>query len=388
MNLVLDMGDAPPPTFVPEHTAGSVGPPVPDRPALPPPQYSQTDDVDMQRAVAASLTDAPRADEDDALLQALTESMSQDSVAKELVEDIRSRKRVSGAPVALVAPAPVFQITTQMVQALLAAAPFRAALSSAPRDLRTVTDDYWAGSSPEVPPGVTINQNEICTQLLTVVQRLQTLAKYVEDTEHGAVIVGDVAGAVPRDLLHLACRGDTHTLVESTLLLTDFIDAIAALYADDAQMSALYGLDAKSRAAFSHACDHLFRSYAAPAAAGAPLPGIQDTLVTHSITLRHTSSDANVSSCLWSKLAGGSDADSILITRPADVLALPIIHAAGMTRFNIDEIIYLDSFLWEKRNGERIDNDDRWRQIEIYDATCNELLRRREQLVSPSVRCC
>ncbi|WFD34621.1 hypothetical protein MCUN1_001462 [Malassezia cuniculi] len=327
------------------------------------------DDVDMQRAVAASLSDAPGASEDDELFQALAASVqSGDGVSEELINTLRECERTPGAPVALVAPMTIYQVATHAIQALLAAGPFQKALQSAAKDQRVLPENYWSGEQPEA---LTDTSAAASTSLI---QRLQTLAAYTAQTNHAAVITGDLAAAIPRDILLLASQGDAYGLLES------LIDAIAALYADDTQMSLTQD------PAFAEARDHLFRSYAAPAVAGAPVPSLEDSLLTNSITLRHTQSSTNVSSCLWSKLAGSGDSDSILITTPAQVLALPVVHATNTPRFQIDEVIYLDPFLWEKRNGERIDIDDRWRQIDIYDETCAELCRQREKLVSPSGR--
>lgn len=377
MNLVLDMGDdQAPPTFVSENalvpvqrppaSAGAAHMPAADAP-LPP--YTADGEVEMQHAVAASLNDSRNAAEDDQLLQALADSMGSESGATaELVESIRSRTREPQAPVVLMSPAPLHSVTTSVVQALCAADSFCRALECAPRDPRTPTDDYWAGASPNHPLGVSD---------VGLVQRLQTLVLYTKSTDHGAVILGDVSRAYPRELMLLASRGETHALVDA------YIDAFAAYYADDAQAVQARSEPEAARAAYQYACEHLFCSYAAPAVSGAPAPH-GDAQPTNSITLRHTSSDSSVTSCLWSKLAGGAGADSLLITTPADVLVFPVQHMDDAPHFRIDEQIFLDPFLWDKRNGEPVDSDDRWRQVEIYDTTFGELLRQRQILTAPN----
>ena len=326
-------------------------------------------EVEMQQAVAASLNDSRNAAEDDQLLQALTDSMGSESGAtKELVESIRNRTRKPQEPVVLMSPAPLYNVATSVVQALYASDSFCRALECAPRDPRTPTDYYWAGASPNLALGVSD---------VSLVRRLQTLMHYTKTTDHGAVILGDVSRAYPRELMLLASRGETHALVDA------YIDAFAAYYADEAQAVQPRSEPESARAAFQYACEHLFCSYAAPAVSGAPAPH-SNAQPTNSITLRHTTSDRSVTSCLWSKLAGGAGADSLLITTPADVLVFPVQHMDGAPHFHIDEQIFLDPFLWDKRNGEPIDSDERWRQVEIYDTTFGELLRRRQIFTAPN----
>lgn len=128
-----------------------------------------------------------------------------------------------------------------------------------------------------------------------------------------------------------------------------------------------------------------FQSFAAVAADAPTDAPPRDTQPTASITLEHTESHCFVQACLYSKLAASATLDSLLITRPADVLFFNVQHVGtNLPSFHIEPRLYLDAFCWEQRHGARIDGSEQARRLAEDDARLAALQGKRASLHSPA----
>jgi len=128
-----------------------------------------------------------------------------------------------------------------------------------------------------------------------------------------------------------------------------------------------------------------FQSFAAVAADAPTDAPPRDTQPTASITLEHTESHCFVHACLYSKLAASATLDSLLITRPADVLFFNVQHVGtSLPSFHIEPRLYLDAFCWEQRHGARIDGSEQARRLAEDDARLAALQGKRGSLHSPA----
>ncbi|WFD30494.1 hypothetical protein MSPP1_001515 [Malassezia sp. CBS 17886] len=332
-------------------------------------------DAELQQAVAASMQDQTQRDaygavgesEDEQLMRVLAESIGtgqmRDARADSAVDVDPSlrRLRADNAPVALVAPVPVFRPIALLLQALYAAAPARAAiLALRVADAHVADlDGYWAGGAERSAPGSggsAPSGNELVSRSVELVRRIQTLFFFMQETSRAAVVIGDVIRVLPRDVVLTASQNPS-----AHLLLEQFTDALSHAYL------------AGAPAAPAPAPHTVLQSFAAvarddgvsAAAAAAAQP-------TSSITLAHTDTDTFVHACLWTKLDGGGDMDPLLITQPADVLLFnvrtPPMPPGGIPPFHVDMTIALDAFLWDAGGGARIDRDPRRRQLHAWAA--------------------
>ncbi|CCU97648.1 unnamed protein product [Malassezia sympodialis ATCC 42132] len=140
-----------------------------------------------------------------------------------------------------------------------------------------------------------------------------------------------------------------------------------------------------ARAQFINSKSTVFQSYAAKAY-DTPVPDLAcpEGQPTTSITLTHTALERSVPACLWCKLAASETMDSLLITRPADVLLLNIQQQGAEDMFHIDPVLCLDPFLWSKRQGHRIDGTDECRQLQNLVSELNALEAQRKRLTEPT----
>lgn len=249
-------------------------------------------------------------------------------------------------------------------------------------------DGYWAGAEATRAPGPTAIPPRD-SAAVHLVQRIQTLFVFMQHSSRAAVVLGDIVPVLPRAMVLQMSRGaEMHVVLELFLetLVQAYLDA--GHLAADQVVSTSRTATVAARSAYALRARRLFQSYAAaacdtaPASATAAVPG--EAQPTATITLTHTATDTDVSSCLFSKLMASADMHSLLITHAADVLLLPVQHTPGVqTRFTLEETVYLDPFVWDTHNGQRIDTDPRWRQLQDAQAEWTALASRRAQLQAP-----
>lgn len=303
-----------------------------------------------------------------------------------------------GAPVALVSPVPVYRTVALLIQALYASPPIRAAVLafSMPDARARSLDGYWSGKSPSgqrerdasTLPDVPAAQRGP----VDLVQRLQTLFAYMERTSRAAVAIGDLVTLVPRALVLMASEN-----APPSVFAEGYLEALATDWHSTAQAEASR-LVLSTRGATDPAREQLLRAklqvlytYALAALpAGQETeqpPAPQEAQPAACITLLHTALDTTVPACLRSKLAGAEGMDSLLITQPADVLLFVVRHrqenGEPLPRFRIDPTVYLDPFLWECQRGRRIDEDERWRELEAWETESANLRARIDRLRRP-----
>lgn len=324
------------------------------------------DDEDMMRALAQSVHDqAPTAG----------------SAARPDLHRLRTN-----TPVALVPSVSVYRVASLFLQALLAApAACDAFLSYSVPDNRNVSmEQYWAGARPQrqrggedrawpdVPMAVRPHLDCMCIPLTPVIQRIQTLAAFTHATRRAAVVTGDIEAIIPPEVVLQASRNEAlhHQLESYANAIVWAWQEARAWEAEQITQATRSATDA-ARAQFISSKATLFRTYAATAydepKPDMPCPEGQPTTT---ITLAHTALERSVPSCLWQKLAASDRMDSLLITRAPDVLLFNVERQGATEMFRIDPVLYLDPFLWSKRQGQRIDGTDECRQLQ---STMSEL---------------
>ena len=219
-----------------------------------------------------------------------------------------------------------------------------------------------------------------------VVQRVQTLITFAHATQRAAVVTGDIDAIVPSEIVLQASRNEAlHVQLES------YAEAVVqawkearAWVAERITQATRSATDA-ARAQFINSKSTVFQSYAAKAY-DTPVPDLAcpEGQPTTSITLTHTALERSVPACLWCKLAASETMDSLLITRPADVLLLNIQQQGAEDMFHIDPVLCLDPFLWSKRQGHRIDGTDECRQLQNLVSELNALEAQRKRLTEPT----
>lgn len=288
---------------------------------------------------------------------------------------------------ALVPSVPVYTAVALVLEALYAIPSARDAFLGFPLPEHvTSVSSYWAGAHAARTP----NETAIPVQAypsVVLVQRVQTLFTVMQHTSRAALVLGDIVDVVPRDYMLQASRN-----AEMHVLLEVFLESLVHAYLE-AMLIAVETIVCSSRtatvAARAEQAGHdrgLFQSYATTALAApedGAMPG--EAQPTATITLVHSETDTFVRACLFSKLMASSEMDSLLITRPADVLLLNVQHQAeaALPPFRIEESISLDTFLWHTRRGGRIDNDPRWQQLQTWDDEKLALAQQRARLVAP-----
>ena len=254
-----------------------------------------------------------------------------------------------------------------------------------------------------------------------MIQRLQTLFGFATFTARAAVATGDTDALLPKDVVLRASHQESLCVLIETYLeaIVRAWLAVSEVEMQDTMLSSRTATESM-RHSFLRERRHLFQSFAAPAllaeattepdsrfnrdaksildtdtskdyddamtaptdthsnAAGAPsmhdvrptngsTPSIPASQPTSTITLVHTPTESSVPACLWRKLASKNDMDSLLITQPAKVLLFPIQHTSVSSPFSIDMTVHLDPFLWDKRQGERVDGDVSAKQAEALE---------------------
>lgn len=146
------------------------------------------------------------ADEDDQLMRVLAESV-QTSAPKAGARTDLVRLRVPGAPLALVASAPVYAPLALFLQALVSTPRACDAFLRLPRSSVPSLEGYWAGA---VLPSDARDDTRLA-------ERVQTLCAFAQESVRAAAITGDADTALPRTIVLAASRGaPLHELLEST----------------------------------------------------------------------------------------------------------------------------------------------------------------------------
>ncbi|WFC96598.1 hypothetical protein MBRA1_003259 [Malassezia brasiliensis] len=396
MNRLLDMAAPESAPAPPAHA------PAPAPAALPaPPSYTDRDDedVELQKAMVASMAEQPapggrRASDDEELMRVLAESVqSETQRGAAHNDDMRAfdRRRTDGAPVVLVPKVPAHTAVALALQALYAVPRARDAFLRFPRAETILSlEDYWRGAPALRRPDDAPVPAERQAQLAWV-QRIQTLFTTMQHTGRAVIVLGDVLEYVPSDVILRASRNaDMHVLLETLLeaLVHAYVDA---MHLANEQIVCTTRAETAAVRAEAHArAAHLFQSFAAVALPSAPadgsVPPSGAAQPTATITLVHTDTDATVHACLVSKLRENSEMDSLLITRAADVLLLNVQHdatAGELAPFCIEPVINLAPFLWDTQRGARIDADPRWAQLRDAEAEMRALEQQRAHLVAP-----
>ncbi len=106
------------------------------------------------------------------------------------------------------------------------------------------------------------------------------------------------------------------------------------------------------------------------------------------IQIRHDSVNADTYSCLRAALA--SDGEGALLTRTARTISLGIEHVSSLDSdvppFTINERMHLDSLMWDRRQGMRLDAELRDLEMVRLDALRQELEARKRKLLGDSGR--
>ena len=96
--------------------------------------------------------------------------------------------------------------------------------------------------------------------------------------------------------------------------------------------------------------------------------------------LVHDSVNRDVYSCLRSALA--ADGEAALMTDAAQVLCLSVVHRTdeSLERFSVDETLYVDPFMWDKRGGVRLDSEMQTGAVAGLNESLRELEARKRKL--------
>ncbi|WFD05577.1 hypothetical protein MVES1_000907 [Malassezia vespertilionis] len=386
MNRLLDASPAPSPTTPAQPPAY--------QPAAPALQDVDDQDMQLQKAMAASMAEQQdptrvRAGtpEDENLMRVLAESIQTEThrTAEDTFADSFHRARDVHGFVALVPQLATHRIIAAALQALFAAPLAKEAFTTAsPPDPRTADiQGYWRGESLTAT-----HASPPASDALQMVQRVQTAFTFMATTQRAALILGDIAPTIPRDVQYqISKNAPPHTVLEL------YLDALVQAYLDVAHMCAneitlsTRNETAYARAQYIAARQGLFQSFAAPALPS-DMPTDQapaDAQPTSTITLTQTPTNDFVYACMFAKLAAGPEMDSLLITRPADILLLNIQREKNVTSpFLIEEVVYLDRFLWEKQRGAKIDLDPRWHTLQGWQQQHAAAAARKECMLAPS----
>ncbi|SNX86402.1 uncharacterized protein MEPE_05111 [Melanopsichium pennsylvanicum] len=383
-------------------------------------------DDDLRRAMEASLQDhqsqhthrppAPSStvgdigmSEDEQLRQALEASVQSHhdlllpngsgartpALPQHLETDLQSR-RLPGAPVAMVAPFASLDVVAALLQALFAAPPVRRAyLAARPADQRGPDlSSYWKGApptetDPDAPAPLALEAH------FELAQRIQTLFAFSQLSQRPVCVVKDVTSLTPSEIY--ARGADWSPPIEAASLFYDFlveswtkhVAAISELIlnnptAQPVETDALWMTDALFLSSGAAA----LTSPASPRANGSQTPKIEQQ--RSFIQLRHDSVNSDTYSCLRAALA--SDGEGALLTRTAHTISMGLDHALFTSDvgtpppFTINERIHLDSLMWDRRQGVRLDSELRNLEIVRLDALRQELETRKRKLMGDAGR--
>ncbi|WFD23283.1 hypothetical protein MEQU1_001972 [Malassezia equina] len=346
MNRWLDQGST---EMAPPVSSGAAPPPTFDKALVPShtelPSWQDTQDEDLQRACAASMEEqihpAKAGEDDEDMMRALAQSVhDQVPTAGSAARPDLHRLRTN-TPVALVPSVSVYRVASLFLQALLAApAACDAFLSySAPDNrARSGEDRAW----PDVP------------------------------MPRATVVTGDIEAIIPPEVVLQASRNEAlHRQLETYANAIVWAWQEARAWEAEQITQATRSPTDAARAQLISSKATVFRTYAATAY-DEPMPDMPcpEGQPTTTITLAHTAFERSVPSCLWQKLAASDRMDSLLITQASDVLLFNVERPGATEMFRIDPVLYLDPFLWSKRQGQRIDGTDECRQLQ---STMSEL---------------
>lgn len=308
-------------------------------------------------------------------------------------------RRVQGAPIAMVAPFPSLEIVAALLQALFAAPQVRTAyLASRPADARgTDLSNFWKGAAPSDSSSDT--PNPALDAPMDLSRRIQTLFAFAALSQRPVCVVQDVTSLAPSEVF---ARGADHSAPAKVASLfyefvvdsfTKHVSAVTDLILDTpggepVETDALWmtdGLFLSSGAA-------ALTSPASPRLNGEaePIPSLPKVEQQRSfIQLRHDSVNSDTYSCLRAALA--SDGEGALLTRTAKAISMGVDHAlptadGGPPPFTIHKRIHLDSLMWDRRQGVRLDTELRDLEMVRLDALRQDLEARKRKLLGDSGR--
>ncbi|SAM85833.1 uncharacterized protein UBRO_07183 [Ustilago bromivora] len=393
-------------------------------------------DDDLRRAMAASLQDhqsqqtyrppAPSStvgdvgmSEDEQLRQALEASVQSHhdllrssgsgartpALPQHLEIDSQTR-RSPGAPIVMVAPFASLEVVAMLLQALFAAPPVRRAYLAArsPDSRGSDLSSYWKDASPTDATSDR-DTHPALEAHFELSQRIQALFAFAQLSQRSLCVVKDITSLAPSEVV--ARGADLSPPVKVASLFYEFVvesftkhvRAVSELIlntegAEATQNDALW-MD-----------EGLYLSSGAPALTSPPSPRINDPQETKDapiavsrtpkleqqrsfLQLRHDSINSDIYSCLRAALA--SDGEGALLTRTARTISMGIEHASptadgGPPPLTINERIYLDSLMWDRRQGVRLDAELRDLEMACLDALSQELEARKRKLLGDGDR--
>ncbi|SPO24235.1 uncharacterized protein UTRI_03503 [Ustilago trichophora] len=333
------------------------------------------------------------------LLQSNGSGARTPALPQHLEPDLESR-RAPGAPIAMVAPFASLEVVAALLQALYAAPPVRRAyLAARPNDQRgSDFANYWKGAPP------TDSSDAIAQPALEahfeLAQRIQTLFAFTQLSQRPLCVIKDVTSLTPSEVVARSVDHSSPVKVASLyyeFLVESFTKHVAAVSdlilnnptAEPVQTDALWMTDA----IFLSSGAAALASPASPRANGfqdqtqAALPKVEQQ--RSFIQLRHDSVNSDTYSCLRAALA--SDGEGALLTRTAHTISMGVDHAlptadGGPSPFTINERIHLDSLMWDRRQGVRLDAELHDLEMVRLDAMRQDLEARKRKLVGDGGR--
>ncbi|KAJ9474413.1 hypothetical protein PHBOTO_004484 [Pseudozyma hubeiensis] len=326
------------------------------------------------------------------LLQSTGSGARTPALPQHLLETDVQTRREAGAPMAMIAPFASLEVAAAILQALHAAPPVRAAfLASRPVDTRgSDLSNYWKGSPPtadSASDSASIAQTALDAHI-DLTRRIQTLFAFATLTERPLCVVKDVTALTPSEVV---ARGSDHTAAPCK---------VASLYYEflvesfGKHVRAYSEMILSTPTAEPEATDALWMTEAlflssGAAAVGSPVgegtPKMEQRRSV--IQLRHDSVNSDVYSCLRAALA--SDGEGALLTNPANVIGMGVDHAnvsSTESEFTIQERIYLDSLMWDRRQGVRLDSELKDLEMVRLDGIRSDLEVRKRKLMGDGGR--
>uniref|UniRef100_V5EUR9 Uncharacterized protein n=1 Tax=Kalmanozyma brasiliensis (strain GHG001) TaxID=1365824 RepID=V5EUR9_KALBG len=309
-------------------------------------------------------------------------------------------RRVQGAPIAMVAPFASLEIVASLLQALFAAPQVRTAyLASRPIDNRgSDLSNFWKGAAP-TDSSLDAPQDKLDAHM-DLSRRLQTLFAFATLSQRPLCVVQDVASLAPSEVI---ARGADHSAPAKVASLfyefvvdslgkhiSAFTDTILNTpNAEPVDTDALWMTDAlflsSGAAALTHPASPRLNGESGSSSSSPPKVEQHRSF----LQLRHDSVNSDTYSCLRAALA--SDGEGALLTRTASVISMGIDHAlptaeGGPPPFTINERIHLDSLMWDRRQGVRLDAELRDLEMVRLDAIRQDLEARKRKLLGDGGR--
>ena len=332
------------------------------------------------------------------LMQSTGSGARTPALPQHLETDLQSR-RANGAPIAMAAPFTSLEAVAALLQALFAAPPVRAAyLASRPVDTRgSDLSNYWKGASPTDPsmePAAAAAAQPPLDSHIDLSRRMQTLFAFATLSQRPLCVVKDVTALAPSEVIARGSdRSPAHQVaslfyefvVDSfTKHVASFSEAILETPGvEPVEADALWMNDAIF---LSSGAAALSSPASLPNASGAAPKSEQRRSC---IQLRHDSVNSDTYSCLRAALA--SDGDGALLTRTASVISMGVDHAiptadGGPPPFTINERLYLDSLMWDRRQGVRLDAELRDDEMMRLNTMRQDLEARKRKLMGDGGR--